>query len=311
MLRTHRLPDGRTLEWMQAGDACGEPVVFFHGYLGSVHQLRLGEELLRRYGLRCIGVNRPGVGSSSPHRYAAMADHVPDVLHLLDTLGIREFSACGISLGAGYALACGALAPRRTRFIAAASMLPPADQPGLLPSMHPLRRTILAAGQTRPLLMETLAWSLLTASRAFPGAAAAGMRRLNARLLPADVPAPDRLLDILDRDIAAIFSSGARCGMTQDLRLAGAWGFRPEDVAAPVVLWHGEDDTVVPAAAAERFARRLPHGELRLRPGGHFMLVPALADVLDAVARRHARGGLLPQDASDVHRAALALPVIA
>ena len=35
-----RLPDGRTLEYAEYGDPGGIPLLYFHGFLGSIYEVR-------------------------------------------------------------------------------------------------------------------------------------------------------------------------------------------------------------------------------------------------------------------------------
>ena len=62
-------------------------------------------------------------------------------------------------------------------------------------------------------------------------------------------------------------------GVVADYRSFGSdWGFTPGMVAAPVTVWQGEADGLVPIGHAERLADELPAGSLVSVPGaGHFL----------------------------------------
>ena len=62
-------------------------------------------------------------------------------------------------------------------------------------------------------------------------------------------------------------------GVVADYRAFGSdWGFTPEVVSAPVSVWQGEADGLVPLAHGERLASQLPAGTLHRVPGaGHFL----------------------------------------
>lgn len=44
------------------------------------------------------------------------------------------------------------------------------------------------------------------------------------------------------------------------------WGFALGDVAAPVAMWQGGDDTNVPAQMAEHYAAEIPGAQLKIYP---------------------------------------------
>jgi pimeloyl-ACP methyl ester carboxylesterase len=58
----------------------------------------------------------------------------------------------------------------------------------------------------------------------------------------------------------------------------------PYEVTQPALVCHGEDDVVVPPAAGEGLADRLPRGEFRAIAGGHICFLEESAAVTDALA---------------------------
>ena len=58
-------------------------------------------------------------------------------------------------------------------------------------------------------------------------------------------------------------------------------------VKCPVIIVHGESDTIVPVIAARHTASLVPHGELRLFPPlGHFSVGEPVIAALAELARR-------------------------
>jgi pimeloyl-ACP methyl ester carboxylesterase len=54
---------------------------------------------------------------------------------------------------------------------------------------------------------------------------------------------------------------------------ARPWGFSPEEISAPVRLWHGKKDRTFSYRLAEELAPRFPNGRLRLvEEVGHYSL---------------------------------------
>ena len=63
--------------------------------------------------VRIIGVDRPGIGTSTPHLYDNVLDWTGDLSLLADHLGIDTLRIIGLSGGGPYALAAGAAMPER------------------------------------------------------------------------------------------------------------------------------------------------------------------------------------------------------
>src|SRR5581483_422420 len=125
--RTLALPDGRSLEVHELGDPDGFPILFHHGTPGS-------GTLYERWetpGVRLVGYDRAGYGSSTRNRGRVVADVVSDVHALADTLGFERFATWGLSGGGPHSLACAALCDER--LVAAASLagVGPYDAEGL------------------------------------------------------------------------------------------------------------------------------------------------------------------------------------
>ena len=101
-------------------------------------------------------------------------------------------------------------------------------------------------------------------------------------------PAPDRAIlarpevrAALVDDLRQALRQGPRAAL-DDLRLLSQpWGFRLEDIAVPVELWHGEADAQVPVGVGRRVAQRLPDCRARFIPeAGHLWLFEHCAEVL-------------------------------
>ena len=64
-----------------------------------------------------IGIDRPGVGSSTPHMYDEIIDFTTDLEVLLDRLGVDKFAVIGLSGGGPYTLATAAAMPDRVQAV--------------------------------------------------------------------------------------------------------------------------------------------------------------------------------------------------
>jgi pimeloyl-ACP methyl ester carboxylesterase len=92
-----RLPDGRRLAYEDAGPAAGVPVVFCHGFpgCGRQRQVFVGDAELRRYGVRMITPDRPGLGASDFQPGRRIEDWPADIACLVGELNLTRFAVLG------------------------------------------------------------------------------------------------------------------------------------------------------------------------------------------------------------------------
>jgi pimeloyl-ACP methyl ester carboxylesterase len=267
---------GRSLDVLVAGPADGLPLVFHHGTPGGIatYPPMVSEAAAR--GLRLVLYARPGYGGSTPAPGRLVADAAADVASILDKLGAARFVTVGWSGGGPHALACARLLSRRC--MAAASLAGPA----------PYR----AAGLNWPAGMDE-------DNIAEFGAAAEGESELTSLLektapLLRDITASrlaDSMAEVISTadsdalvgELADYFSSSFRAGLSagiagwrdDDLAFVRDWGFSlaaPGD-AAPVAIWHGDQDGMVPFSHGEWLAGRIPGARSHLMTGvGHLAM---------------------------------------
>lgn len=281
------LPDGRTLAWAEFGDPTGTAVVLCHGTPSS----RLGSAVLhepaRRAGLRLIVPDRPGMGHSTFQPERTINDWPADVAVLLTHLGIDRFRVLGYSGGGPFALACGRMLAGRIDQLTVVSGCAPVVGVGDLFETGLMDLWLTVTARWAPLLADASLGLMALVARRLPSVAA---RAWEADLLPAE----RRLAEggtAIDPAVRLAFFVEAMAlgprGARHDYRLIGdSWGFLPEEVAVPVVLWHGDADRIVPLHDAAELQIRLPRAELRVVAGAGHLLLQAHADeVLATLAR--------------------------
>ncbi|MFO0929628.1 MAG: alpha/beta hydrolase [Gemmataceae bacterium] len=270
-----RLADGRNLEYASYGDEAGLPLLFFHGFIGSIRQAAFAHPAACAHGLRLVAVNRPGVGRSTPVGRRTIREHVADVVQLADQLGLERFGVIGVSGGAPYALACLSDLPHRVRVGSLLSGLGPVADPGLLKEMDPTERRILLLARWMPWVVQGLLGVQLRCYENSPEELLATlMRRWPAA--DQEVFGDAWLRTLFLEDVRQVLRNvQAAALLAAELGLYSRWGFRLEDVppTARVLMWHGSHDAVVPPLLARHVAGRLSGAELTLYPGGHFMAV--------------------------------------
>jgi pimeloyl-ACP methyl ester carboxylesterase len=269
-----RVDDGRMLEVVESGDPKGSAVLVLHGTPGSGGFYAPHVEDARTRGVRLLGYSRPGYGRSTAQPGRRVAGAAADVVAIADALDIERLVVWGISGGAPHALACAALAADRVVAAAALASPAPRNAPGLdwRAGMGEMNSVEFAkAEQGRSALepfVRDVAGGLVAAD---PQELAVELRSL---LAPPDAAA-------LTGEFAAFLSRAMRRGLARslegwiddDLAFVTPWGFELSEIAAPVLLWHGEHDRFVPPAHARWLVDQIPGVDARISADdGHVTL---------------------------------------
>src|SRR5215212_7768137 len=263
------LGNGRTIAYATWGDPEGTPVFIAHGTPGSRRALSPGfddPEWLRQQRLRFIGLDRPGYGYSDPWPEASLLECAEDFVRVADHLGLERFAALGVSGGAPYAIALGALVPERIKGVAIVSGLGMLDRPGALEGMSEGNVEEIKMAMDSPDDLATTLGEAAQAIREDPEGSFAELAE--------ELPEVDR--QMLERsDIRAFlietFQEAVRQGATgwidDDLRLVRPWPFRLDEISGVEVrIYHGEADTLVPAHHAKHLADGIRGSRLHVYP---------------------------------------------
>ena len=282
-VQTVRLAAGRRLAYREFGDLSGAPVLYFHGGLSSCLDVAFAHGAARDRGVRIVAPDRPGVGESFRLMPRQVRDWADDVAALCDHVGLARFSVLGWSAGGPFALACALrLGDRIVRTATVGGMAPIRDKLTVRQLGLAVDRGLFPLSRRAPLLAQ------LAISNGSLGSDAALQRRLVrglpsrsdksvvAAMTPEEAVGPWR----------AAVRHGAR-GLVDDYAITGSdWGFALHEVTAPVTVFQGVEDTIVPMAHAEVLAARLGDARLEMVEGaGHFALHVATDRVLDELTR--------------------------
>lgn len=278
--------DGRRLSFAEYGSATGLPLIWMHGTPGARRQVPLeARAYAEEHDLRIICIDRPGIGSSTPHLYQSILDWTGDLEQFLDVLRLDEVRCVGLSGGAPYVLAAAAALPDRVTAV------------GVMGGVAPTRG---ADAVTDGLVQMVASFApLLEAARVPLGIVVSGVVRA---LRPFGGPAldfyglfqPPGDKALLARpEFRAMFLddllNGSRFQMSapvNDLILfLRPWGFDLGDVGVPVHWWHGAADHIVPLAHGRHVVARLPNARLVVAHGeSHLGGLAMTAEVLGTLA---------------------------
>lgn len=260
--------EDRQLGFAEFGAPQGRAMFWLHGTPGARRQIPVEARLYAtEANIRLIGVDRPGIGSSTPFQYETVSQFADDLQTVADTLGIDKMAVIGLSGGGPYTLACAAAMPKRVVAAGVLGGVAPAVGPEAIDSnlmrLARLAEPVLEhAG--RPI--SVLAASLIRMVRPVASPAL----ELYARLSPEG----DR--EMLSRpEFKAMFLDDLLNGSRKQLAapiadailFARPWGFRLTDVKVPVHWWHGDADHIVPFSHGKHAVALLPDARLYPIPG--------------------------------------------
>jgi pimeloyl-ACP methyl ester carboxylesterase len=300
-------PDGRVIEFLMAGPADGLPLVLHEGTPVGLVLYPPTVRTAGTRGLRVVLAARPGYEGSTPRPGRRVVDVAEDTAAVLDELGAGTSVTAGWSGGGPHALACAAALPGRC--LAAASIAGvapyPADGLDWLAGMGPENVAEFGAAlRGEAALTEFLEREAASLS-AVTGEGVA--KALGGLVIEADKAVlTGEFAEHVAASLRAATSSGVAGWRDDDLAFTRDWGFSlgwsppPAQAAqaaqaarpAPVAVWQGDQDQMVPFAHGQWLAAHIKGARVHLMPGeGHLsMTVSAfdriLDDLLDLAGRR-------------------------
>jgi pimeloyl-ACP methyl ester carboxylesterase len=274
-----RTDDGRTVGFEDFGPSTALPVLWCHGGPGSRLEPAWLQHDAADAGLRLVGVDRPGYGTSTPRPGRTIADVVPDLIHVADHLGIDKFAMVGVSTGGAYAFATAAIAPERLLGVLACGAMTDMSWPPGRATMHGPQVLAVWDAPDRDHAIDAATDAY---GEGFGKLLAGGM---NAVLAPSDAEifADPTWMDAAMAGFPEMSTHGLQ-GYADD-RIADGPGWTSFDIAAvtcPVEILHGDRDQLVDVIQAEYTARLVPRANLVIIPeAGHFSIERHVVPELD------------------------------
>lgn len=278
----------RSVAVHECGDPGGTPLIHFHGTPGSRLEMDFGSELAKRAGVRVIGFERPGYGASDPGPIS-LDGVARDVAMIAEQLGVERFALSAWSGGAAFALATAVALPDRVTRVGISGGLAPFERmPGARESLTPNDLEALSHLPADPARAAELFWSgnsgSLEAMLSVRDDEAAPwvdwMFAGSDAAVIAD-PAARRALFV---NFHEALRQGAKAIAWDNVAFVGPWGFRVEDIAAPVLLWYGDDDEMAPPVNGRWLAEHLRQAHLTVYPGeGHLLPLARCGEMLRAL----------------------------
>ena len=260
--------EDRQIGFAEFGAPQGRAVFWLHGTPGARRQIPTEARVYaEHHDIRLIGIDRPGIGSSTPHMYETISCFGEDLRTIADTLGIDKMAVVGLSGGGPYSLACAAALPDR---VVTAGVLG-----GVAPTCgsDSIRGGLMNLGSAVAPLLK-LGGSPLRVGASWLIRAARPVASPALDVYAFLSPQADRHL-LARPEFKAMFLDDLLNGSRRQLAapfndvilFARDWGFRLDEVKVPVRWWHGDHDHIIPFSHGEHVVSRLPDAELFHLPG--------------------------------------------
>lgn len=240
-------------------------------------------------GIRLLALDRPGIGGSDQKPGYQLLDWPDDVVEVADQLGIERFAVEGFSGGAPFALACAYKIPHR---LTGCALISPATGPFLSQAGSFALRTEVWLLVHVPWLVRALFRLSMRLSGSDEASIEKKLIRAGKRLGEAD----HQLLanPAIRKAFVLATPEGLRqatdAGTTNGLVYSRPWGFSVEAITQEqLFLWQGEQDPIMPTAAARLLAQALPHCTATFYPNeGHLStFVNHAQDIWKALSAGH------------------------
>lgn len=267
------LPGGTRLDYFVEGEG-DALLVYHHGTPAAGPIPRDLIDAATDHGFVIAELVRPGYGQSTRQSGRSVADVVPLVEALADHLGHAQFVTMGWSGGGPHAIATAALLPQRCAGAMSLAGVAPYGEPDL----------DFLAGMGEDNIAEFgAALEGDSSLEIFLSDAAGAMRDVTADQV---IDAMRSLLPAVDQahlngqeaeEMAAELRWSLAHGIwgwfDDDIAFTQPWGFDLGAITAPVQVWQGTDDLMVPFAHGQWLVQRLSSAEPRLVEGeGHLSL---------------------------------------
>lgn len=260
--------EGRQISFAEFGNPQGRAVFWLHGTPGARRQIPTeARTFAARKNIRLIGIDRPGIGSSTPYQYENVLGFTDDLRTVANTLGINRFAVIGLSGGGPYTLAAAAAMPDRVVMAAVlGGVAPLIGEDGISSGLMELAKIVRPVIEVADTPIRWVAGSLMKLIAPFGSPAL----DLYARI------SPDGDRNLLSRpEFKAMFLDDLLNGSRRQLAapfadivvFARDWGFRLEDITVPVRWWHGDADHIVPYAHGQHAVARIADAEMYTLPG--------------------------------------------
>ncbi|HRD70394.1 MAG TPA: alpha/beta hydrolase [Legionella sp.] len=266
-----KLKDGRHLGFAEYGSSNGFPILFVHGLPGS----RLEAEKLHATALkvqvRLIGLDRPGMGLSSPQKNRTLLDYPEDIIEFASLLNLKKFSIVGHSGGAPYVAACAYHISKMLHKAVIVSGMAPLTHPEVMNSLSKTQKLMNWMVRYFPMMVKFML-NMSCKSLENPNQ----LRKMLKQLPEVDAKVFENTHDkeAIVLALKEAFRQNASWVVEEFKLLLKPWGFDLKQIQCPLIVWQGGNDKQAPVKHAELYAQQVPEAEYKfLEKEGHISLL--------------------------------------
>jgi pimeloyl-ACP methyl ester carboxylesterase len=282
---TVELADGRSIGLAEYGVPDGNAIFWFHGTPGGRRQIPpLARNIARKRGVRLIGVERPGVGRSTPHLHRSLVDAADDIEQVADRLSVGRFGIVGLSGGGPYVLACAHQFPKR---VVAGAVLggvaPVCGDEAVSGGPVALARRLRIPLRMFHRPLGHVMWATVTALRPL---ASQAFDLFISTMPPGDQDVMYRpeMKEMFIDDMLRASRPQFHAPVYDIVLFSRPWGFSLRDIRVPIRFWQGDADHIVPLEHGEHQAALVPDSDLKVRPReGHMGSLDAAEEIIDTI----------------------------
>jgi pimeloyl-ACP methyl ester carboxylesterase len=266
------LKSGLTLGYVEHGDPTGVPLFYYHGWPSARVQGELMDEVGKKYGLRIISADRPGIGLSDFQLNRKLSDW-PEVLsQLADHVGADKFHVMGWSGGGPYVLATALAMKDRILSATICCGAPPLMFLGYQ-HMFWVYRMMIHLRRVFPSLLGLLLRAGKVMTSGHPG-------RLPLRWMLKMLGEEDRkvlsdpyIFNVVRGGMVEALRRGPRMVIADADIYLSEWAFEVSRIDTLIHLWHGKEDRNISWKYSEQIAALMPHTTTHwLDKEGHYSL---------------------------------------
>lgn len=283
------LPDGRNLEFFRLGPADGKAILHFDALTGVAIDLLGAADLYRpcleALGLQIIVPCRPGTFKSHFRKMDGLSDMTPDILHLLDHLGVDTVTLISQAFGSCSALAFAATAPDRVAKTILCAPSYPRHEPPDWRQMDVFYIISGVIGRRAPSLLKAIIPFLMRS--VMQNTAKYLERHITRSHCPADIQilSSPTLQRRIPEMLAARTALGTDGLVQENFLNTHGWDFDLNDIRSPVLILQGELDNVSHPAGSRKLAGALPNAVYHSFPDfGQYLLFTEWPWILEACA---------------------------
>jgi pimeloyl-ACP methyl ester carboxylesterase len=233
---------GKKIAYQLYGKGSNDMVIF-HGLMGSSWLISEWIKAIEQKNLRCIVVEKPGYGDSTPIKMDCVADWFTFFQKIVDELNINNAVCVGISAGAVFAYASAFATPEAI------------DELWILNGVPPVYMDRVLRHYPKE-MREGYNFFLKSTQEKVQDYYSTGLNDHIANL-PEET---DSYLRNSFIDAAANRSFGPAQQSRLQIR---PWGFNPSEIKQRVKIWHAELDSMVPYDSAKEVQDILQFAELQ------------------------------------------------